>query len=56
MFVVMARSLPLSGSSEKFFTRTGSGLTQKLSTILEKPVRKKHSSLLGPFVSYGENK
>jgi hypothetical protein len=33
-----------------------SGITHKHLTRLERPARNKHSSLLGPFVSYKGNK
>jgi hypothetical protein len=56
MFVGEAKSLHKSGAPERCFTRLGFGLIQKHLTRLERPARSKHSSLLGPFVSYKENK
>ncbi len=56
MFVVKARSLPQSGSSERSITRVGSGLTGKHQTRLENLARDKHSSLLRNFINYGRKK
>ena len=53
MFVVKARSLPLSGTPERHFTWLGSGLTHKQSR-LEKLDREIHFSLLRKSVSYGQ--
>ncbi len=44
--------LPKSVSSERDFTRVGSGLTNKHLTKLEKLAWDKHSSLLRQFVNY----
>ncbi len=56
MFVGEARSLPLSGAPERWFTQVGSSLTHKYQTRLERLNRDKHSSLLQKSVSYGQKK
>jgi len=58
MFVGEARSLPLSGASERFFlviySRIGSGLSPKHNKRWNGlPVTEKHSSLLQILVNYG---
>ncbi len=56
MFVGKASSQPQTGSLERCFIRVGSDVTRKHCTRLEKPARNKNSSLLGPLMSYKENK
>jgi hypothetical protein len=56
MFVGKACSLPLSGEPACVSLMFALGLLAKTWTKLERPARKKHSSLLGPFVKYVENK
>jgi len=51
-FVCKAKSLPESGAPERCFTWTGSSLTRKHYTKLERIFRNKHSSLLRTFVIY----
>jgi len=49
MFAGKARILDWMGALQ-----VGCGLARKLWNRLEREAREKHSSLLGPFVSYGE--
>ncbi len=51
MFVGKARSLHLSGASERCFFHLGSNLTSK-QTRLERLARDKHSSLLQKSINY----
>jgi hypothetical protein len=53
MFVGKARSLPQSGTPERYFTKVGTGLTHKRNTRLERLAGDKHSSFLQKFVNYG---
>jgi hypothetical protein len=51
MFVSKARSQPLSGAPN-----SGSGLTHKYKTSLERPVRDQHSSLIQAFINFCHKK
>ncbi len=53
IFVGEARSLPLSGAPERYFTQVASGLSCKHQTRLERLAMDKHSSLLRKSVNYG---
>jgi hypothetical protein len=46
-----ARSLPLSGAPESYFTWVGTCLTRKNYTILERLAKDEHSSLLKKIVT-----
>jgi hypothetical protein len=52
MFLSKARNLPKSVAPERCFTWTGSRLTHKYLTRLERFAKDKHSSLLGTFVNH----
>ncbi len=54
MFVDKARSLLLSGASERNFIHLGSSLTSKNYTRLERIARDKHFSILQKSVEYGQ--
>ncbi len=56
MFVGKARSLPNSGSPERFSDRVGSCCTNRPQARLERRATDKHSSLLRTFINYGRKK
>jgi hypothetical protein len=56
MFTNLSRACPSQAPFRCSTLVQASGLTQKYYTRLEKPVGKKHSSLLGSFMGYKENK
>jgi hypothetical protein len=51
-----ARSLPLSGTTERWFSQVGFDLTHKEETRLERPTRDKRSNLFVKLIHYGPKK